>query len=334
MATPGGIVDLRTKLLRPAGGLVDFHTKRTSVTPDWSCPTPRFDAFLRWALDDVDRVEYIQRVFGIAALGTVEYQQFPILLGVGSNGKTTITNFMVRVFGDYAATMPAKFLIDSQGDRHPTDIARLRGIRLGISNEVPPTAKFNEELIKTLTGEETLTARFMGKDFFEFRNTATHVMTANHLPTVLVGGRGFWRRIRKIDFHNRIADGQEDKTLVDSILADEAAGIMAWVVDGAAAVLAAGEQSPESVVAATQAYRFEEDALARFCDDQLIPTPAMGAIRDQVYNTYKMWCLREGTQPMPRVKFMLFPHAGDGDKSLWVGMSVAGYRTTQELMEQ
>lgn len=329
LCTPGGIVDLATGIIRPADPATDFHTLRTTVAPDWSVPTPMFTSFMQWALVHPERIAYMQRMLGIAAIGEVRHHVFPILLGPGSNGKTTTTDIASGVFGQYAATMPQKFLVEKSGNSHPTEIARLRGIRLAISNEVPPNAKFDEELVKTLTGETRLTGRFMGENFFDFVNTTTHLMTANHLPSVPVGGKGFWRRVRKIDYKTQLEEGYENPNLVTDIIEQEAAGILAWIVDGAKQVVAAGEQAPQSIMAATHDYRMEEDTLARFMEETLVKVDGIEVSREAAYFTYRRWAQVQGVdRPLTAIAFSreivtMYPRGDRGTKHVFTNLALA-----------
>ena len=308
LATPGGIVDLRTGVLRPADPRRDYNTKRTNVTPDPTCPTPEFDKFLAWALGgserDDERIPYMQRLFGAAAIGEVRWHVLPVCVGVGANGKSTLMDIIRGAFGDYAITLPGKFLTETRGNDHPTAIAQLKGARLAVASEVPPTSRFDEELAKTITGETELRARYIGKDFFSFPNTVTMFLLANHLPSVPGGGPSFWRRIRKIDFRKQVIGSQTNSTLARDILAAEAPGILAWIVEGARIVNATGTlDDPRVVTEATREYQLEEDAIARFLNEYIDDAADVQVSRQVVYNTYKSWCYDQNLNPLPGVKF-------------------------------
>jgi P4 family phage/plasmid primase-like protien len=302
LCTPSGIVDLRTGIMRAADPTTDLHTRQTTVTPDWTVKPLKFLELLEWMQPDPKIRAYLQRLAGIALIGNVDFQIFPIFIGPGANGKTTLLELFGGVLGEYSAVMPKKFLVEKTHNDHPTEIAQLRGVRLAINSEVPATAKFDEDFVKTLTGERKLKARYMGKDFFDFINTALQFMAANHLPSVPAGGRGFWRRVRKINFAAQIS-GDENKRLVPDLLAHEGAAILAWMIDGAVDVIAHGEQQPQSVMMATQQYRYEEDSLARFLDQSLSRMPGMSVSRDALYLNYRQWAIKEGVSHLPQPKF-------------------------------
>ena len=324
--TPDGIVDLASGDLRQPHPATDHHTLRTAQSPR-VMPTPKFDAFLRFAIEDDERIAYVQRLFGLASIGKLLFHVFPIFLGVGRNGKTTLLDIVAGVLGQYATVMPARFLAESRGDKHPTEVMQLRGVRLAINTEVPPTARFNEDLLKQLTGETRLKARFMGQDFVEFENTATQMMAANHLMSVTVGGPAFWARVRKIDFENQVQQIDINPHLVRDILSEEGPGVLQWVIEGAKDVLAYGLQDPDKVMNATREYQLEEDTMARFIDQFVVDMPTQEVSREIVYEAYKQWVFRQSFRPMPAPKFSrefvgLKPAAGLGSKLVFTNVAM------------
>lgn len=335
LVTPGGIVDLATSQIRPADPSRDFNTMTTGTIPTFGVRPVQFLRFLEWALPDYATRKYMQRLLGIALIGEVRWHILPICLGVGSNGKTTLMDIASGTLGTYAATMPQRYLVEKNGSSHPTEIAQLRGIRLAIASEVPPTARFDEALVKSITGETKLRGRYMGENYFDFPNSVTMFLLANHLPTVTVGGSGFWRRIRKIDFRNKVKAGDENETLVQQILALEAGAILAWMIEGAADVMANGIQDPAEVLASTREYQMEEDTMARFTDENLIAISSSQVSRDLVYTRYQSWCYRQNMNPMPFIKFSreiatIFPDAISGAPNVYAGVNILSYALPTE----
>lgn len=304
--TPDGIVDLRAGTLRRPDPRTDRNTLATAVAPTVG-PHPRWDAFLTWAMAeetmDGERCRYMQRLLGAALIGEVRWHIFPVWVGSGRNGKSVIIDVVMSLLDSYAHMLPRKFFVEKRGESHPTDIAGLRGRRVAFASEVPRDAAFDEDLVKQVTGEARLTGRFMRQDFFTFRNQATYFLAANHLPTVKAGGDGFWRRVRKIDFPNQIAPGDENPYLPQELVREEGPAILAWMIEGAVAVIAGGPQDPQSVLQATREYRMQEDAIARFLNEQIIEMPEVKVSRDLVYDQYRRWSMANGTVAMPSPAF-------------------------------
>jgi putative DNA primase/helicase len=302
LCTPSGIVNLRTGEIRAASKGVDLNTRQTSVSPS-DMATPLWNQFLQDIIEDADRIDYLQELFGASLFGDARYHVLPVFVGTGANGKSTILDVMTGILNDYAAMMPENFLLDTTGNAHPTDIARLRGVRFAVASETRPDGKFNESRVKMLTGGDTLSARFMGQNFFDFKPTHTLFMAVNHLPEVKSGGEGFWRRLRKIDFRKTIAADKRKENLAQQIIAEEGPGILQWMIDGAVRVTNQGFTEPESVKLATQTYRHEEDHLAKFIDERTILADTASVTKTQIYSAYRDWCLENGEKYLPQNSF-------------------------------
>jgi P4 family phage/plasmid primase-like protien len=304
LCTPAGIVSLETGLLREANPIEDYHTKQTNVSPK-QMETPMWDKFLSTVIVDQERISYVQELFGLALIGETLHHVLPLFVGTGANGKSTILEVASGLLGDYVAQMPENFLLDKGHQEHSTEIARLRGARLAIGSETRPDGKFNESRVKMLTGGDTISARLIGKNFFDFKPTHTLFLAMNHLPKVAAGGDGFWRRVRKINFDVTIPPEQQDKMLSHKLVEREGAGILQWMIEGAQRVLKDGKVSePESVLVATNEYRNEEDNIAQFITDRVFINPMMGVSAAELYNNYKDWCARESENAMPRTQLL------------------------------
>jgi P4 family phage/plasmid primase-like protien len=297
LCTPDGIVNLRTGEIRPAVKGFDLNTRQTSVAPS-SMPTPMWEAFLKEIIEDDDRINYLQELFGACLFGDSRFHVLPVFVGTGANGKSTILDVISGILNDYSATMPENFLLDTTGNAHPTDIARLRGVRLAVASETRPDGKFNESRVKMLTGGDTLSARFMGQNFFDFKPTHTLFMAVNHLPEVKSGGDGFWRRLRKIDFRRTIPAEKRKENFAQLLIDEEGPGILQWMVDGAVRLTNQGFSEPDSVKMATQSYRHEEDHIAKFLDEKTIVADTASVTKVAMYNSYRDWCSENGEKPV------------------------------------
>lgn len=303
LCTPNGIVNLETGVLRDADPAEDYNTMQTTIAPTASA-TPMWDAFLKMIITDEDRINYIQELLGVALVGEVRWHVLPVLVGVGANGKSTILEIVSKILGTYARQMPENFLLDTNSQQHATEIANLRGVRFAVASETRPDGKFNESRIKMLTGGDTISARKMYKDFFDFKPSHTLFLAVNHLPSVRSGGSGFWRRLRKIDFSYQVPEALQKQGLADEIVAAEGGGVLAWMVEGARRVLAQGITEPQSVKLATTEYRFEEDHLSKFIEDCVMQNAMASVTSEQLLNAYRNWCTQEGETALAMTPFI------------------------------
>lgn len=184
LGTPGGTVDLRTGELRPARR-DDMLTKQTAVAPAPPGSNPvRWLAFLLEIFDgDMELVRFMQRAAGYALTGLTTEHKLLFLYGTGRNGKSTFLDLLRALWGDYSQKASAEAFLNSQMDRHPTDIAALNGARLVVGSELPKGKTWNEAVIKDLTGGENIRARFMRQDTFEFTPQLTLMIAGNTQPS-------------------------------------------------------------------------------------------------------------------------------------------------------
>ncbi|MGH7058698.1 MAG: phage/plasmid primase, P4 family, partial [Acetobacteraceae bacterium] len=182
LGTPAGTVDLRTGRLR-SPMQTDFVSKSTAVAPADRADCPRWRQFLEDATrGDAGFVGFLRQWCGYCLAGDIREHALLFIFGPGGNGKTVLLNTVSTILGDYAATAAMDTFTASQGDRHPTDLAMLRGARLVSVSETEEGRSWAETRIKALTGGDAISARFMRQDFFTFKPTFKITVIGNHKP--------------------------------------------------------------------------------------------------------------------------------------------------------
>lgn len=262
--TPSGIVDLRTGRTRPRGQ--EYVTQCARVAPaNGPCPV-----WMRFVQDvfqgDGDLIEFVRRSLGYALTGDRREQVLFFWYGLGANGKSVLVELVQYLAGSYAIKLPATALMQSKGERHPTELAQLRGKRLAVSSELDENSFFNEALVKELTGDATLTARFMRADFFEFQMTQKHVIVGNFKPRLRGGDPAMARRMLLVPFLASFRGSARDPRMLDKLRA-EAPAILAWIVQGAVAWASEGLAVPAAVRDASADYMADHDDLALWIEE-------------------------------------------------------------------
>jgi putative DNA primase/helicase len=158
--------------------------------PQATCP--RFDAFLhRITGGDEDLIAYLQRAVGYSLTGPVSEDCVFILLGKGRNGKSVFLGVIERLLGDYAkATRPKTFM--TKRSEIPNDVAALAQARFVPTVETARDKAFAENLVKQLTGDDTVTARFLYREFFNFRPSFKISIATNYQPTIRGTDHAIW----------------------------------------------------------------------------------------------------------------------------------------------
>ena len=263
--TPDGVVDLRTGKLRPHSS-GDFMTKITAVGPGGDCP--RFKAFMSEIMaGDEEMVAFVQRVLGYCLTGDISEEVIFFLYGTGQNGKGVLTSTLEWIMADYCKSAGDEVFTETKNDRHSTEIARLKGARVVLVTEVGQGRRWAEARLKKMTGGDTITARFMRQDDFEFKPQFKPLISANHKPQLKSVDVAMRRRMHLLPFLVTIPPEKRDNEL-KAKLRDEGPGILQWLIDGCLEYQRIGLAPPKSVVAATDEYFQGEDDVANWIEER------------------------------------------------------------------
>jgi putative DNA primase/helicase len=331
--TPGSTIDLRAMEEWPHRQS-DLLTKITGVAPDASCPTPVWDAFLARVTDNQPELSaYLQRVAGYSLTGSTQEHALFFLYGVGANGKTTFLNAITACAGDYHRTAPIETFTASSVDRHPTDLAGLRGARLVTAIETEEGRRWAESRIKSLTGGDKISARFMRQDFFEYTPQFKLIIAGNHKPGLKSVDEAIRRRFNLIPFTVTIPLDERDEALPEKLRA-ELPGIMQWMIDGCVDWQERGLAPPEVVTKATAAYLEAEDALAAWIEEAGQRDPNAWEKSSDLFASWAAWATKAGEYAGPMKRFLgVFETKGFTYERRRDGRGYRGLRLTQQYPE-
>jgi putative DNA primase/helicase len=298
--TPGGCVNLRT------GELLPHHkrplvTKMTAITPGGECPL-FLKVLQRVTGENPELIGFIQRVLGYCLTGSTGEQALFFIYGTGQNGKGTTVNTIQKIMGDYAQPTPIETLTESKNDRHPTELACMRGARLVSSSETERGRAWAESRIKLLTGGDPIQARFMRGDFFQFQPQFKLIIFGNNKPTLRSVDPAIRRRMNLIPFEVKIPDGERDRKLDEKLVA-EWPGILQWAIDGCLAWQRDGLNPPKVVLDATAIYLAGEDKMGRYLEDRCLEDKTMSTNSTTMFRDFKAWCEETGERLMSHRRF-------------------------------
>jgi len=298
--TPDGVLDFRTGDLRPHDPAL-YCRKMTGAGLGDECPLWR--AFLKRITDgDVELEHYLQRMAGYALTGLTNEHAFFLLFGHGANGKSVFLSTLAAAWGDYCTTAPADVFLASTGDRHPTELAALHGARLVIASEIEPGRRWNESRLKELTGGDKISARFMRRDFFEFRPAFKLIIATNHKPKIRTVSEAMRRRLHLVPFTVTIPPEERDPMLSEK-LREELPGILTWCVEGAAEWLIGGLRPPEAVKAHTEEYFTEQDRVGEWIEARCVVEPHCATAGTTLLKDYRAWLEEQAEGSVSRTAF-------------------------------
>jgi putative DNA primase/helicase len=298
--TPTGTIDLKTGQLRPHHRQ-DLITKMTAVGPGEACP--KWLKFLNRIFEgDQNLIAYIQRVLGYSLTGSVQEHALFFCYGTGGNGKGVLLGTWHGILGDYSAIAPMSTFTATQNERHPTELAMLRGARLVTAQETEDGHRWAESKIKALTGGDPVSARFMRQDFFTFQPSFKLMVAGNHKPSLRNVDEAIRRRFNLVPFTITIPLAERDPDLAEK-LKEEWPGILAWAIEGCLEWQRIGLAPPSAVVEATENYLTDEDAVGRFIAERCERHPQAQEELKKLYADWKRFCETSGEQILSEKSF-------------------------------
>jgi putative DNA primase/helicase len=301
-----GVVDLRTGRMSP-GNPDDLISRSSPVVFNAEASCPRWRQFLSEIFPGrTDVVQFVQKAAGYSMTGNTTEQVLFLLIGKGSNGKSVFLDTLRHIAGSYGYSAPFSTFQRQYGSASPTnDLAALFGRRYVMASEVNEGASLDESRLKSLTGGDPITARFLHQEFFTFKPEGKIFLGVNHAPKVHDDSTGFWRRVRQIDFPVSFLGDKADRSLSQTLI-EEAPGILNWVIEGAMTWFTEGLKPPETVVQATETYRNDSDPLFDFRKEVLIVDPEATIRCDKVFTAYLRWADAHGLKPYEKMSLERF----------------------------
>jgi len=298
--TQSGIVDLRTGELR-SHDLAALCTRITNAALD---PAEGAALWMQFLADitqgDSDLRDYLQRLAGYLATGVTTEDLLAYLFGIGANGKSSFAEALVDALGDYAKVFAPEVLMESKGERHPTDLAQFMGVRFALTSEPGSGATWNDSRIKSLTGDAVISARFMRGDYFTFPRTHKTVVIGNHMPRLAEVTHAIRRRVQMVPFR-AVFEPQPGIGMRERLKAEAGGAILAWIVEGARMWQRDGTAPPKTVRDLTAEYLNDQDLVGQWMQECCDRAPGNSQLSGELHRSYSKWCDAQGAHPKSNV---------------------------------
>ena len=287
-----GIYDLNAKKL-----LEHSHEhlclKQAPVTFDKDAIAPHWNDFLNTIFGkDEELIRFVKQAVGFSLSGLCDLQALIFCYGSGANGKSTFFGVLRELLGDYYQGIQVETFLSKafQSSSEPYELARVKGARMVVSDEVPEGRKLNESLVKNLTGGDQIHARNPYEKPFSFDPTHTLWMFGNHKPVISGMDHGIWRRIYLIPFTETISE--EQKRPQEELMKEfrgEISGILNWALEGWSDYRRNGLQIPAAVKNATSEYKSESDTMAAFISEKCVVNAVAKVHTTRLFQSFKEW---------------------------------------------
>jgi putative DNA primase/helicase len=248
----------------------DYITQVAACDYDPDAQSDEWERFMDWVtVGRADLREYIQRALGYALTGLTREKAFWFAYGPqGDNGKTTLLEAVLHAVGDYGCSVGVETLLGGREGSVSNDLAALNGKRFAIASEPDEGKTFRVGRLKQLTGSDTIKARFLNREFFEYKPVLKLWIAANNRPAVPESGDATWERFKVVPFDNHVSKADRDGALGER-LRKAAPAILAWLVQGCQTWQEAGGLAePECMRAETADYRAAEDPFSAWLADE------------------------------------------------------------------
>lgn len=302
MGINNGVLDLATgKLLAANKKMYISRYSDINYKPDVTCP--RWLQFIdEITCGDVEYAKFLQRMVGYILTGRTDEQVLFFLYGHGCNGKSTFMNIIQRLMGSYYHQISSDVLLQSNnsGKGPNPSLAKLNGSRLVVANELPEGSRMDENLVKSMTGNDVIVARQLyAKVELEYIPMFKLIMVGNHKPVIRDTSPGMWRRMILLPFNASFSQQQMDPQLMDKLYA-ELSGILNWALEGVQMWLKDGIKAsiPNSIKSGIAEYRHESDLLAMFLGE--CTSKGDFVYTDELYDAFRKWAERDGDWKMTR----------------------------------
>lgn len=306
--TPSGVYDLRTGEVKPHHPKQRL-TKITAVAPTAAHGGVFLKAIREICSGDESLVHFHKVSLGAMLSGAKEEHWLVYWFGTGRNGKNLLADLVFSILGEYAHKLPSSALMSKKHESHPSELTGLRGVRLALSSEIEEGSFWNEARLKELTGDEYITARYMGRDAFTFNKSHKHLILGNHRPQIKTVDEAIKNRVLLVPFDVSFA-GREDRDLPQKIR-EEAGFVLHWLIEGHTAWIDNGKRLPQcdAVERATKGYFAAQSTIEMWLDEccRRVDDPDRPAggwcTASELYENYQLWKRARGEGPISQTRF-------------------------------
>ena len=333
-----GVFDLDTATFTNGHDPKLLLTKKIGIKYDKDATAPRWDTFLTQVLPDASVRGYIQRAAGLTLMGDADERALFLLHGKSGTGKSQFIRVMELLFGDFAETASATtFNASSKTATLTNDLNDLRGKRFVSLSELDQDERLNESLVKRLTGGDTAKSRGLYQENKQWRVEFMMWMATNYLPRLNSDDNAIWKRVKPIEFPTEVSTlGPEENGIAEKIFAEEASGILNWLLEGVRMYQEHGLDDLPQITEAVASYRRDVDTVAQFIDaatdEHLVVTETEAKIPSRnLHVMYTDWCHRNGTRGLgerrfgQRMESLGFERKRTNTGAVWLGIGTGSH---------
>lgn len=300
-----GVLDIETMELSPYGL---EHIIPNVIPHDWNpdAEAPLVDTVIeKMSCGDPGMMMNLAEIIGMCMFRSNRYGYAPILLGEGSNGKSTYIDVLHIVIGteNISALQPHEM---SQRFQAASLAGKLANLGDDISSEYLSADACS--VIKKVATGSMLRSDIKGGEPIKFKPYATCVFSANQFPRLADNTYGMRRRLFPIEFRAKFkrTDPDHDPAIVDKLTSEESCQYLCKIgVEGLRRVIESNELTPNlKSREMLHDIEVENDSVLQWIEDlELSPEYARGRALTSVYTDYKVYCSDNSIVPDGKRRF-------------------------------
>ena len=324
-----GVVDFKQKCFRkgnPEDGLskctnIDYIPYEI-VLAKYAHIMHEVEAFMKQLFPIADLEEYMWDHLASCLIGVNKNQTFNVYKGVGANGKSKLTDLMLKSLGTYAQSISATMLTTkpSEFGKATPELARTPGVRYLIMAETTKGAQLYEGTMKLFSGGDEIPCRKLFGESETFMPQFKMVLMTNSDLEITANDDGTWRRLRYVDFVSKFTNKPYEGDFnreeypyqfpIDEELGDKletwAPVFISMLVERAYKTNGFVKDCP-TVLRASKKKREENDYLAGFVRDKIRRKEGKTLKKTELLQTFKEWYTgnNPGVKNIPRSKELI-----------------------------
>lgn len=300
-----------------------YFTYEIPVTYDPTNNDPRFEQFINTIMledqaeSNKEKSTCLQTLLGYAISGSTKERILAVMIGEGSNGKSTLLQVLRECLGPLLTHVDKCVIMNkeqSKGAANP-ELHSLRRCRMAMINETEKNEYLNESVTKRITGGgDTVTSRELYQGIQEWIPKFCPIMITNN-PPKCSNDPATLSRLLFIEFLAKFVNSPSElherkKDLNYTDLIQECSfreAFLKWIIEGALRYYTIGLIIPESVKAKSDEYKSAQDTLKLFMDQDVILEDQEGYIDSWVngsvlFDRYIKRCNNEQVPRSARLK--------------------------------
>ncbi len=303
------VIDLRN-------GNIEYRNKEHYFT--YFCdvePTEKksktFEKFINQIMcNNKENVEYLQKILGYCITGNIKAQAFFIFWGEGSNGKSLLLKLLSKLLKE-AYKPIAKKIIVNLNKECGSELIDIKNSRLITFSETKKDEKLNDDLIKSITGYDTITARALYKEPISFTLISKLILCTNFKPEFDGNDKALIRRVNFIPFSASFVDKptKENEFLIDRDLEEKLTTkylnhFFTFCLEGAIKYyLDKKFECPINIEEKQNKYLLEQNSSKSWFLERVEQNTNKCIRRSDTYKNYEQYCDENGIKPIGKSYF-------------------------------